>query len=295
MTSYSTNVFSLFFFKRMLIIIITIIIPFNVVNVCETKALELPVSPIVSALKGYFDSEVSKTAKSMAAGVREEFVLAMNQVFKNNITPMLKDIDNILEHANEIARDNINRVNDAVEQRIAQVEKLINDKLIQTANLVNQTIYTIRQQIIDPLIVQINNLREELIKDIDKIIASIGCELNKATQDLEAIRSKLIPNPFSFLFEPESLKQCRKELDINRELKMDEYTSIYLLKKCQIKKEMTPYMPIKTILAMYNDLKIMNKNVACISRRTQSDNFFLKDWLELQQSYQIWEQYYNFN
>ena len=237
----------------------------------------------------------STISEGLAEPVRVEFEKGVNNVFDNNIYPLLKQIDTL-------SHDRISQVgevtNDVLDKAIG---KAVNgmDKLIDDFSVIAQTFSPgeIQQKIILSASTELNKITNQFFNQVNAILDRVDIFVDKLDCKAEGFSTALkndlirIANSLSPL---NLIKQasCRKELGISL-LKFDfqlTNSEYYLLARCFIENHITKDTTVRQILGYYADMQGAAKRMRCVERgSTNASYFYTKEYIELGEYFNIWK------
>ncbi|MDM8557311.1 hypothetical protein [Candidatus Parabeggiatoa sp. HSG14] len=259
-------------------------------------------------------------------GIRQEFDIAMDSLFKDKIAPLVADIDKLLK-----AR--IGQTDKMIEARLKQIDALIQNTFDRFQEAANNTIDKIktdivdnafnqyskaiektRKEIVDNTFKKIKKLRQNFRNDVDHffdrseyLINLVDCTEEKFRIDTENLTTKIADElekrcpkmicGWSKASTKESTpKICYQELGLKKPPKSWEYSTLYDLNKCDVLRSLTPMeTPVKRILNVYIDLQAFAARMACIQRASRQARLHYRwDWLEFGYQYDFWRGYHTY-
>jgi hypothetical protein len=260
---------------------------------------------IVSCFSGGCDPSViigkelrrksSKIGEGLAEPVRVEFEKGVNNVFDQNIYPLLKKIDTLshdrISQIGEVTNDVLTK---AIGNAIDGMDKLLDDfaSIAQTFSPSE-----IQQKIILAASTELNNILNKFFNQVNAILDRVDISVDKLDCKAEGFSTALkndltkIANSFSPI---NLLKQsaCRKDLKINL-LKPDfqlTNSEFYLLTRCLIENQMNKDVTVKQILGYYADIQGTAKRMRCVERgSSNASDFYTKEYIELGDYYNAWK------
>jgi hypothetical protein len=219
-----------------------------------------------------------KISEGLSEPARIEFEKGINNVFDENIYPLLKQIDTV-------SHDRISQIGDVTNDVLDNaIGKAVNgmDKLFDDFAVIVQTFSPgeIQQKIILSTSAEISKISTQFFDQVNIILDRVDIFVDKLDCKAEgfstAIKNDLTKIVNSFL-PGNFLKQasCRKKLGISL-LKPDfqlTNSEFYLLTRCLIEKQMSnnKNINIKQVAGYYFDIKGIANRMRCVERNNDGD------------------------
>ncbi len=125
--------------------------------------------------------------QQVGAGLSLELEQTMNQLFDQQLKPLIKDIDMLLkgriEQADEAAAARLNQLNDLIDNQLAKADALIQDTLAQFNQMADDTIAKVRQDIIDYAVKRFETSRDETVSQIQTEVIDYAAERFETSRD----------------------------------------------------------------------------------------------------------------
>jgi hypothetical protein len=243
--------------------------------------------------------------ESMTLGARQEFATAMNHLFDTKIAPLLKDVDLVMQFNQTAKQSRLNQVNElikVVDKVVSHINQIVQGAIQKFDQANDKTIAKIKDDVITDSATQLDNLRDNFRKDVDNffyqtenIINPIDCKVESKIEPLyvkmETFRkdvAALIPSRWFFWREPH---YCYKIMKIKPEPQSFDYATIYELKKCELLMSLKPETPIKRVQSVYLDLKALAATMMCMQFHAgeYAKRYYTWDWLEFDGQYDFWD------
>ena len=136
--------------------------------------------------------------QQIGAGIRSEFEVAMNKLFDEQIKPLLKDIDNLLEQrinqADNVLETRLNQLDDLIDDKLEKVDILIKDTFDQFQAAADETIAKVQTEIIDYAFDRFQAERDETVAQIRaQLIDYAATTVNQTTDEVVTkVKTELI-------------------------------------------------------------------------------------------------------
>ena len=125
--------------------------------------------------------------QQVGAGLSLELETMMNQLFDQQLKPLIKDIDMLLkgriEQADEAAAARLNQLNELIDNQLAKADALIQDTLAQFNQMADDTIAKVRQDIIDYAVTRFETSRDETVNKIQADVVDYAVEKFETSRD----------------------------------------------------------------------------------------------------------------
>jgi len=154
--------------------------------------------------------------QQVGAGLRQEFELLMDNLFDDQIKPLLQDIDMLLKQTNQMAEARITQVDKLIEQRLQQIDGLVQTTVTRFQTAANETIDKAKQELITYAFERAEQFREQTIAQIrTELIDYTTQNIQNLSNDIiDKIKQDLMAYSFERAdsFREQTVAQIRTEL-----------------------------------------------------------------------------------
>ncbi len=253
----------------------------------------------VKIVKKHWDNFTEKAGRHMAAGASEEFKKTIDDLFDTKIAPLIEDITlarkEIIDQLDSATQARLDQLDLIVKMQLEQVSSITREVINKFSKATEETIYKIKKDVIDNTFSKLDPLRKDFRQKIDDIFKEANYFVSTGDDCTgEKFFSAVAARFKRWEISKSSINAfCFKNIGITAFPAPDQYTILYKLNKCYSLVELNPYVAtIKNIRDVYSNLRASANKVNCIQKGAGINEHFRKDWWELGNSYDFWDNLY---
>jgi hypothetical protein len=231
---------------------------------------------LVWQLNKRFDDGLRSKSESLVGPAKQAFIEAMNVLFDQKLTPLIKQID-------AVATGRIAQFDKSIKDAEAGIDAIISHAAMIATDLVGRTTNEIKTKIIDEAFSQADSL-------VDKIKGNIGAIIDNVDCKIDGQREKLVEWWRSLVSFPNPLNHCYRENGaIIFAPASDDFIKKYRIQECEYKDDLNSSRTVHEITDNYARLLLLARRFACITTQVPEAQLIInRDGAQYRRNFEMW-------